>query len=388
MDLNVAEEAILNGEEGGTRQQMMEILVGIGKVFGAERMVQIRSAQVSGGSYKTIGRWGLEWLTGLDATARVPAVLNPIGMDRIRWKEMKIDPEFAKNQQKVLDAYERLGIRLECTCTPYYLHITEYGDHLAWSESSAVAYANSVIGARTNREGGPSALASAILGVTPCYGLHLVKNRTPDLCFTIEGVPEKTDESWYGALGYLAGKISGNRIPIFTGIRPTRDQLKNLGAAMAATGATALYHVKDITPEARVFKYDISGLETVTITGKEVADVYSSSEPDAIAVGCPHCSEEELQKIAGFIKGYTVKKPLYVFAARDIISRSKEAVRDIEESGARVYADTCMVVSPALDKYGTIMVSSGKALSYVPNMCGARSVIGTLEECIRVACHE
>ncbi|HWQ63402.1 MAG TPA: aconitase X catalytic domain-containing protein [Methanospirillum sp.] len=386
MFLTAEEEAVLAGEEGPTRQQLMEILVAMGKVFEAEKMVPIRSAQVSGASYKTIGRWGLEWLSSLDAKASVPAILNPVGMDRIRWKEMEIDPVFAKNQLDVIAAYERLGIRLECTCTPYYLTITEYGDHLAWSESSAVAYANSVIGARTNREGGPSALAAAILGRTPAYGLHLVENRSPVLSFHVEDAPEKSDESWYGALGYLAGKIAGNRVPIFTGIRPSRDQLKNLGAAMAATGATALYHVQDITPEARVFKYDTSALESITITASEVADVYSSAEPDAVAIGCPHCSDEELTKIAEKLQGCRVKKPLYIFAAKGVITRSAESVGIIEKSGARVFADTCMVVSPALEQYKTIMVSSGKALAYVPNMCGAASVIGTLDDCLSAAC--
>ncbi|MFH0966197.1 MAG: aconitase X catalytic domain-containing protein [Methanobacteriota archaeon] len=386
MYLSPREEATLAGEEGETRQQLMEILVAVGKVFEAEKMVPIRSAQVSGASYKTIGRWGLDWLSSLDAKSSVPSILNPVGMDRIRWREMQIEPAFAEKQLDVIAAYERLGIRLECTCTPYYLTITEYGDHLAWSESSAVAYANSVIGARTNREGGPSALAAAILGITPCYGLHLVKNRTPELAIMVEGVPEKTDESWYGALGYLAGKMAGNRIPLFSGIRPARDQLKNLGAAMAATGATALYHVEDITPEARVFSFNSSGLETVTITADEVAELYTAAEPDAIAIGCPHCSEEELNRIAERLRGCTVRKPLYIFAAREVISRSPDAVRQIEKSGGRVYADTCMVVSPALEQYGTIMVSSGKALSYVPNMCGAAAIIGTLDDCLVAAC--
>jgi predicted aconitase len=264
--------------------------------------------------------------------------------------------------------------------------MTEYGDHLAWAESSAVAYANSVIGARTNREGGPSALAAAIVGRTPCYGLHLVKNRSPELVIPVGGVPAGADESWFGALGYLAGKIAGNRIPLFTGIRPSRDQLKNLGAAMAATGATALYHVQDITPETRIFRYDPTGLETVPITAEEVADVYTVAEPDAVAIGCPHCSEEELSRIAQHLKGCTVKKPLYIFAARDVISRSADSVRIIEKSGAGGYAETCMVVSPALEQYRTIMVSSGKALSYVPNMCGAAAILGTLEQCLQSAC--
>ena len=308
MNLTKDEEAILNGEEGETRQQLMEILFGIGKVFGAEEMVPIRSAQVSGASYKTIGEWGLEWLLSLDARASVPAVLNPVGMDRIRWKEMQIDPGFAEKQNAVIGAYERLGIRLECTCTPYYMNITEYGDHLAWSESSAVSYANSVLGARTNREGGPSALAAAIIGKTPGYGLHQVENRNPGISIRVDGEPECADSSWYGALGFLAGKIVGNRIPIFSGIRPARDQLKNLGAAMAATGAVALYHVKEITPEARVFNYDTSGLEEVIITSQEIESVFSSEEPDAVAIGCPHCSPEELETLAGRLEGCIFRK--------------------------------------------------------------------------------
>lgn len=385
MHLTAEEESILNGEQGETKQQLMEILTGIGKVFGAEEMVPVRSAQVSGASYKTIGEWGLKWLASLDAHATVPAVLNPVGMDRIRWEEMGIDPVFAKKQLEVISAYDRLGIRLECTCTPYYLNITEYGDHLAWSESSAVSYANSVIGARTNREGGPSALAAAIIGKTPKYGLHLVENRKPGVHIRVEGEPKGADAAWYGALGYLAGKISGNRIPVFSGIRPGRDQLKNLGAAMAATGAVALYHVKEITPEARIFSYSTEGLEDVTIYADEVASLFTGEQADAVAIGCPHCSPDELMAISDLLEGCRVTMPVYIFASRDVIDREAGYVRKIESSGARVYADTCMVVSPALERYDRIMVNSGKALAYVPTMCGAGAVIGSTKECIRMA---
>ena len=230
---------------------MLELLVALGKVFGAEKLVPIRSAQVSGASYKTIGKYGLEWLASLDAKAVVPAVLNPIGMPRTRWEEMGIDPDFAKNQQAVVAAYERLGVLLDCTCTPYYLHETRYGDHLAWSESSAVSYANSVLGARTNREGGPSALAAALVGKTPCYGLHLAKNRVPQMVIDVRANTSGWGIAEFGALGFHAGKLVGNRVPFFRGIRPEPDQLKAIGAAMAATGAVALYHVEETTPEYR-----------------------------------------------------------------------------------------------------------------------------------------
>jgi Uncharacterized conserved protein len=383
--LDKDDELILSGEYGETKAKMMEILFALGKVFGAERMVPIRSAQVSGASYKTIGEWGLKWLQSLEARVVVPTVLNPVGMDRMRWREMGIGYSFAQKQQEVIDAYVRLGVKMECTCTPYYLHITSYGDHLSWSESSAVAYANSVIGARTNREGGPSALAAAIIGKTPEFGLHLVKNRQPQVVIEVSGMETEHETACYGALGYHAGKCVGNKIPVFSGIRPKRDHLKAMGAAMAATGAVALFHVDGITPESRIFKYDVSGLEKISVDRADIMTIFEDVPVDAVAIGCPHCSPEELSQIADLLSGRTVKIPFYVFASRGVIEKYPDAVARIEKSGARVYADTCMVVSPAMEQYQTIMVSSGKAFAYVPNMCGAAVRIGTLEECIDAA---
>jgi hypothetical protein len=385
MHLDPEDERILAGEQGETRQKMLELLVALGKVFGAERLVPIKSAQVSGASYKTIGKYGLEWLSSLDAKAVVPAVLNPIGMPRGRWEEMGIDPDFAEMQQAVVAAYDRLGIRLDCTCTPYYLYEIRYGDHLAWSESSAVSYANSVLGARTNREGGPSALAAALVGKTPCYGLHLDKNRVPQLVIDVHADTSGWGIAEYGALGFHTGKFVGNRIPYFRGIRPEPDQLKAIGAAMAATGAVALYHVEGVTPEAQKNRYDLSVLDTVPIEQAEIARVFSEIPVDAVAVGCPHCSPAELAEIARLLTGKVVTKPLYVFAAQGVIERNARVVDSIEKSGARVFADTCMVVSPAMEQYHSILVNSGKALAYVPNMCGGQARIGTIGDCIRVA---
>jgi predicted aconitase len=385
MELEPEDERILAGEYGETRQKMLEILVALGKVFGAERLVQIASAQVSGASYKTIGQYGLEWLEQLDARVVVPAVLNPIGMPRGRWQEMGVDYDFAKKQNAVIAAYERLGIRLECTCTPYYHIPPKFADHLAWSESSAVSYANSVIGARTNREGGPGALAAAIIGKTPCYGLHLSANRKPQV--VIDAITDDGGFSiaHYGALGYHAGKLVGNRIPYFRNIHPNADGLKALGAAMAATGAVALYHVEGITPEACTFKFDISCLETIVIDRGEVEQIFSQIPVDAVAVGCPHCSPDELKTAAVLLSGKKVHIPFYVFTAQAVIEANKTTVQSIEKSGARVYADTCMVVSPVMEHYTAIMVNSGKAFAYVPGMCGAVVRIGTIEECVAVA---
>jgi predicted aconitase len=382
MHLDSDDEQVLNGEFGETRQKMMEILVALGKVFGAERLVPVVSAQVSGASYKTIGKWGLEWLRSLDARVVVPTVLNPVGMPRERWHEFNIPQEFAAQQEEILQQYRRLGVKLECTCTPYHLYALEFGDHIAWAESSAVVYANSVIGARTNREGGPSALAAAIIGKTPFYGLHRVENRRPQVVVEPEeGIPAEH----YGALGYVAGKYIGNRVPYFRKIRPTRAQMKALGAGMAATGAVALFHVEGITPDARIFSYTTEGLEHITIPSAEIRDLFSRASPDAVAVGCPHCAAPDLERIATLLEGKKVTRPFFIFSARGVMRTVPGAVAAIERSGAKVFADTCMVVSPGMEGYRTIMVDSGKALAYVPDMCGAVARLGTLEECIAEA---
>ena len=385
MYLDNDDEQILAGEQGETKAKMLELLVALGKVFGAERLVPIRSAQVSGASYKTIGEYGLQWLSSLNAKAVVPAVLNPIGMPRDRWQEMGVNEDFAKKQQAVVAAYERLGIGLECTCTPYYLRETSYGDHLAWSESSAVSYANSVIGARTNREGGPGALAAALIGKTPCYGLHLAENRKPLVVVRVQADTRDWSIAHYGALGYHAGKLVGNRIPFFSGLSPDNDHLKALGAAMAATGAVALYHVEGVTPEALNVPFDYTGLEVIAVESGEVEALFKDLPVDAVAVGCPHCSPVELATIAGLLAGKIITKPLYVFAAQGVIDQNRKIADLIEKSGARVFADTCMVVSPVMEQYSAIMVNSGKALAYVPDMCGAFARIGTIEECVKVA---
>ncbi|MDD3977481.1 aconitase X catalytic domain-containing protein [Methanomicrobium antiquum] len=384
MYLDSEDESILNGEYGETRQKMMEILLALGKVFNAENLVPITSAQISGASYKTIGEWGLEWLNNLDARVAVPSILNPIGMPRESWRDIGISTEFAENQNKVIKAYKRLGIKMECTCTPYYLNITNYGDHLAWSESSAVSYANSVIGARTNREGGPSALAAAMIGKTPNYGLHLFKNRMPEITIEVES-GSGVHSGHYGAIGYLAGKIAGNKIPFLTNIRPSRDQLKALGAAMAASGAVALYHVKGITPETKLPTFKTEPVEKVVIEQSEIESLFEKSDVDAVAVGCPHCSPDELSRLASLLEGKKTTKTFFVFVAKGVKDSNMGYVSKIEKSGAKVVEDTCIVVSPAMDVFDTVMVDSGKAFAYVPNMCGCNVRIGTLEECVLAA---
>ncbi len=390
MYLTPEEEKTLEGEYGETLQKAMGILVALGDIYGASKLIPVRSAQIAGVSYKTIGDAGLEWISDLKGKVKIPSVLNPAGMDILRWQEMGIKADFAKKQSDILAAYEELGIYTKCTCTPYYLEgfNTVYGDHLAWSESSAVCYANSVIGARTNREGGPSALSAALIGKTANYGYHQDAMREPVMAVDVECELSGSD---YGALGYLAGKTIGNRVPIFyLKGKPSNDELKSLGAALAASGAVALYHVEGITPEAIKVGFEKPD-EVLTIERQQLQEVYaigtdrSAQMTDIITVGCPHCSPDELRSIASMLEGKKIKKEMWICTSREVAERYPELVQKIEKSGAKLVCDTCMVVSPATNNYQCMMVNSGKALAYVPGMCGVASRYGNIEQCIREA---
>lgn len=382
MYLTPEEEKLMNGESGPAYQKAIEILTALGDIYGADKLIPIKSAQIAGVSYKTIGDAGLEWISDLKGKVAVPSILNPAGMDMECWKEMGITPDFAKKQQEIIKAYKALGVRTECSCTPYNIYddLANFGDHVAWSESSAISYANSVIGARTNREGGPGALSAALIGKTPNYGFHLDENRHPVILIKVE--PEIFDSD-YGALGIVVGKMIGDKVPVFDlNSIPAKDELKSLGAAMAASGSVAMYHVLGVTPEAG--KYDLPA-EKITIEEKQIKEVYKSGVPDLIAFGCPHSSVPELEKLAQLLEGKKVKKEVWICTSRALKDRHPGLVKRIEKSGAKVFCDTCMVVSPASEKYQCMMVNSGKAHKYAPDFCGVKSILARTEDCIKAA---
>jgi predicted aconitase len=380
--LTKEEEDVLEGKRGPTLQKAMEILTALGDIYGADALVPIKSAQIAGVSYKTIGDAGLEWISDLEGVVAVPSILNPAGMDLQLWHEMGVDEEFARKQTKIIEAYQRLGIQCECTCTPYHLNKTlaTFGDHLAWSESSAVCYANSVIGARTNREGGPSALSAALVGKTPNYGYHLDNNRVPSITVCVECMLKGAD---YGALGYLVGEQVGSGVPMFRlESRPSSIELKALGAAIAASGAVALYHVEGITPEAALYE---GPEETIIIQRSQIDEIYHEEcrvEPDLIALGCPHYSADELKEVAQLLDHQFTDKEVWIYTSRQVKDQNPELIGRIEATGAKVFADTCMVVSPVTEQFSCVITDSGKALKYVPNLCGVKTKISQLKNCL------
>jgi predicted aconitase len=380
MFLTKDEEAVLAGEKGEGARTAMELLVALGDIYEAKRLVPITSAHLSGVSFKTIGEGGIEFLERLskDAKVCVPTTLNPCGMDRQRWKEMGISPRFADRQQHIIDCYERLGVESDCSCTPYLgTNIPKKGQSLAWAESSALSFANSAIGARTNREGGPGALAAAIIGRTPEYGLHLNENRAPALVVEVE-----LDEVDYSLLGQAVGAVAGNRVPYFRGIHPRVDQLKTLAAAMAASGSVGMFHVEGVTPEAA--GHDLKGLERVTVGKKEIEaarnKVNTGKEPELIALGCPHLSVDEIRDLAAKLKDKKRKGDAEVWFCTSRCTASK-CPRELEVLSrfGKVVCDTCMVVTPIEERFSTTATNSGKACNYLPTLCKQKVVYRTTD---------
>lgn len=403
MKLTDQERRLLDGAHGEGARKAMEIVVALGTIYEAEDLVPVSHVQVSGVSYKNLGEAGLDFLrewAAQGARVRVPTTLNPAGMDIEQWRELGFSAEFAAQQQAVIDAFTAMGITPTCTCTPYLVgYAPKYGDHLAWGESSAVSYANSVLGARTNREGGPGALAAAITGRTARYGLHLDENRRANCVIDVRCAVYETSD--FGAVGYLVGKAVKNGIPYFRGLDPTActpDHLKALGAALAASGAVALYHVEGVTPEAR-WLTDHRQLTTHTVQAMTIDNLDQAYTalgsanphypiPDLVWFGCPHASLDEIASIAAQVEGEKLKTPLWITTARAIRQQAAQLgyLHAIERAGGRIVSDMCLIVAPVQELgIKRIATNSAKGAFYGPGHAYVEVCYGTTAQCIEAA---
>jgi predicted aconitase len=386
--LTKEEERIYDGELGWANQVSMKILVRLGELFKASRLIPIDSAHVSGVSYKTLGDAPIDFLRSLATSggkARVRATLNPQGYSPEYLGE-KLPENIREKQLSVLEQFEKMGFEQSLTCTPYYLRRPESGSHVAWAESSAVVYANSVLKAWTNREGGPSALAAAIIGKTPDYGMHRSENRGPSIVIDVE--EQLKSETEFGALGIFLGKVLGDKIPAIRGLRNASEgELKQLSAALGTAGMTRMFYLdSDPSKKADVEKASVESRDIAQTIDKLCTS--SASQPDLVFVGCPHCSAGELRQVARLVEGKRVKAGIecWICTSRHNRDRAREAVMAIENSGAHVLADMCTVVSWT-ETLGikTIMTNSAKTAHYAPTMNKAETTLAPLVDCVRTA---
>jgi predicted aconitase len=392
MHLTKEEQRMLDGAEGYAVRKSMEILTALGDIFGAESLIKVGSVQVAGVSYHNLGDAGLEFLNELakDGKVRVLTTLNPAGMDLENWRALGISEDFAAKQNQVIDAFERMGILISCTCTPYLIgNLPRYGEHVAWSESSAVTFANSVLGAKTNREGGPSALAAAFVGKTPCYGLHLNENRVPDVQVQVNAELRKLSD--WGALGYAIGKKAENKIPYITGIKEAElDELKSFCASVVTYGAKPLFYIKGITPASETVQ---PPNDTVTVERSDIENAYDNindqvSDIDFVCVGCPHCSIKEIAEIATLLKDKRVAEntELWVATSRTAkqLADKRGYTQTIESAGGKFACDTCMAVAPLKGRFKALATTSAKGCFYSRQNL-MKTKMGSMEECINAA---
>ena len=410
--LNDEEQAMLNGAFGPGVQRAMEIVATLGRIYGAPDLAPITHAQIAGVSYKNIGDAGVAFLSAWaaeGARVRVPTMLNPMGMEEARWQEMGVAEAFAKPQLEAIGAFSKLGVQQTLTCVPYLLPEAglQRGDHVAWAESSAVAFGSSILALRTNREGGPSALAAAIVGRTARYGYHLDQGR--QAIWVIEVACPVRSIADFGALGYLVGKEVGNGCLWFSDLGAwlpplpadvtaggaAGDRLKTLGAALAGYGAVALYHIAGYTPEAAALGETLIRPDARRLRVESLAPAYAVMDAnpevstiDLVTIGCPHASLSEIQAVAQAVRGQKLATQLWVTTGRSIRQHAEVAgwVHDIEAAGGLVVADTCAVVAP-IKQLGikSMATNAGKMACYAPAHSGVTMRFGELEQCIEAA---
>ncbi|WP_097027648.1 aconitase X catalytic domain-containing protein [Clostridium peptidivorans] len=395
MELTREQQDMLDGKYGEGTALAMKIQVAIGESFDAKRMVPITRAHVAL-SNQEADLWFAERLLKAGAHCKIAPTVNP-GFCLAYFKKLgTVTDEYASLMKRTHNAYKNLGAVLSYNCTPYLgTNIPHYGEVVAFSESSATPYVNSVWGARSNREAAQSALCAAITGFVPEYGLLFDENRKGDILVEVQADMKSDFE--YHLLGYMGKKI-GNGIPVFTGLPKTISQeaLMNLGAQLNTSGAYGMYHIVGVTPEASTLEEAFGGKEPkrkVVITDEDLQDILEQiSEPgnrkiDFALFGCPHFTLDQVQEIAGIVKGKKLAVSLWVMTS----SHTKEMadrmglLEIIREAGGDIIEDTCSDQPCWHFLSGKVGVTDSPKLAYYPKRRGINLIIRDLNTCVEAA---
>jgi predicted aconitase len=405
LSLTEKDRAMLRGEHGPATKMAMSILVRMAEVANAKKLLDITGAHIDSTVY--IGDAGLEFaerLAGLGAKVAVPTTLNVSGLDEHHWQEWAVPNEWARQAHRQMVAYQSMGTIPTWTCAPYQTEMKPaFGQQIAWGESNAIVFANSVLGARTERYPDLFDICCAITGRAPAMGLHLTENRAGKLLLRLKGISEELQQSddFYPVLGQFMGRISLDRIPVVEGmsVLPNEDQLKALGAAAASSGSVAMFHMVGVTPEAPMLEAAFQGHSPeaiIMVTMDELRQArreltHTDSEIlDMVVLGSPHFSLAEFKQLAPLVRGKQ-KHPgvrFLVTSSRAMTSLAKQAgyLEDLQSFGAQLTVDTCILTSPMLPaevKY--LMTNSAKFAYYAPGMLGRKITFGSLKDCIASA---
>ena len=403
MPLSLTDEdrAVLEGGRGDGAATAMRIVIRMAEVTGAERLLDIRSAHVDGCLYH--GRAGLDFALRLregDATVTVPTTLNVSSLDLLHPDLVHLDERTAGDARSLMEAYVAMGCRPTWTCAPYQLKDPPgLGAHIAWAESNAIVFANSVLGARTDRYGDFIDICCAITGRAPEAGLHLDENRRAKAVFHVSaGDALLADDVGCAAIGHVVGTHAGSRVPAIVGLpvdSTTPDHLKALGAAAASSGAVAMFHAVGITPEARTLGAATGGqppeLEMHITAGHlraardDLGSVPAGARIGAVSLGTPHFSVNEFERLASLIEGRSFAVPVYVNTGRDTLAEAdtRGLASPIAAAGVTVVTDTCTYITPVIaHDVGPVMTDSAKWAWYAPGNHGTQVAFGSMGECL------
>lgn len=404
MYLTKRDEQFLNGAFGLAPQMAMNILTQLGDVLGADEMMDVEQAHVDGCIYESQAHLDFaEKLAALGGHVILPTTLNATSLDLRHPDAWGYSAQWKTQAQRMANAYLAMGCTPTWTCAPYQTEfVPKFGQQIAWAESNAIVYANSVIGARTNRYGDFTDICAALTGRVPKYGLHLAENRRGQILFELKNIPAALfdDDAFYPVLGHYIGKATGDKIPVIDGLPRdvSPDALKALGAAAASSGAVAMFHAVGITPEARTLEQAFGGnaYARVKITLRELNDARAElssadgAQLDAVVLGSPHFSLQECLTLAEIIRGKRVHSAVeFIVTTNRLVTaalRARGVLQTLTDAGVRVCEDTCILLSPMLrPEIRVLMTNSAKYAYYTPNLLERRVAFGSLRDCVASA---
>lgn len=396
LELSAADQAMMAGADGDATKLAMEIICAMAENQGAERLIDVAQAHIDGCIYASPANLIFaEKMADMGARVRVPTTMNAISVDREHWQAQGVPASFGWPSARLADAYVRMGCQNTFTCSPYLLDTApKMGETIAWAESNAVIYANTVLGARTAKHPDFLDLCIAMTGRAPLSGVYLDQHRFAQRIIHVD-IPEGFDDAFWPLIGYLVGKVSPDRIPLLKGPReakPTPENLKAMCAAFGTTSAAPMLHVEGVTPEAHFVS---PAADTVSITRNDMVDGWKSLNdgPDAVdlvAIGSPHASLEECRAFANALRGGKAVTTTIITAGRQVIAVAREdgTLQRLEAAGVQVIPDLCWCsisepVFPVAAK--ALMTNSGKYAHYGPGLSGRAVRFGSLASCAEAA---
>ena len=399
LELTPSDRSKLDGDQGTAVALAMEVVCAVAASQGAKRLVDVSRGHIDGCILAHPANLVFaERMAGMGARVAVPTTMNAISVDRENWTEHDLPPGFGEAASQLADAYVRMGARPTFTCAPYLADdAPRFGENIGWSESNAVIFANSVLGARTAKHPDFLDLFVALTARAPETGVYLPANRRPRMVIEVE-LPRDHDDALWPLLGWVAGRLAPDRVPLLTGLEPAapgRDDLRALCAAFGTTSAVPLLHVAGVTPEGDLAPASDAARARVTVADLAEAWERFNSGPanvDLVALGSPHLSLEETRRFAALMSGAARHPDTSVIATlgRDILSKaqSEGLVARLEASGVRLIPDLCWcsIIEPVFPRDAkTLMTNSGKYAHYAPGLCGRNVRFGSLSDCVAAA---